>query len=289
MYHVFYHDPCNDGEVSKIVWKYFESNSIFYPWKHNNHTDQINIINKLPDNSNIVFLDLTPIIENLSDKHNYIIIDHHKNAIESLVNKKPTLPTYKIELYTQRGFPENNNLSGCMLTWGYFTKSKYPSIVNYIGNKDVWNFSDPNTELYCIGYDALISEHYDRDEYIINLIDYNDDINIIDVGKRLIESYKETAIDIFNNSVKTNIESINDYNYNIIDINCSNYTLFKYLIEYAQLKYPDYDVLRILQIDIVKMKTYSLRSLKDNIKVDGIARYYGGNGHEKASGYSIYN
>jgi hypothetical protein len=39
--------------------------------------------------------------------------------------------------------------------------------------------------------------------------------------------------------------------------------------------------------DILGKKTYSLRSLCPNINVDNIARYYGGNGHEKAAGYSI--
>ena len=33
--------------------------------------------------------------------------------------------------------------------------------------------------------------------------------------------------------------------------------------------------------------SYSLRSLKDSINVDEMARYYGGNGHEKAAGYTI--
>ena len=57
-YHVFYHFPCNDGELSRVIWQNFEPNSFFYKWQHNNHDDEINIINDLPTNSNIVFLDL---------------------------------------------------------------------------------------------------------------------------------------------------------------------------------------------------------------------------------------
>jgi nanoRNase/pAp phosphatase (c-di-AMP/oligoRNAs hydrolase) len=53
------------------------------------------------------------------------------------------------------------------------------------------------------------------------------------------------------------------------------------------LKYNDCDVLRILHTETETKKTYSLRSLKEHIKVDEMARHFGGNGHEKAAGYSI--
>jgi hypothetical protein len=79
IYHVFYHFPCNDGELSRVIWENFEHNSLFYKWQHNDHTNEIDIINNLPEKSNVVFLDITPSsdIEKLSNSHNYIIIDHH--------------------------------------------------------------------------------------------------------------------------------------------------------------------------------------------------------------------
>ena len=158
-YHVFYHFPCNDGELSRVIWQKFEPNSFFYKWQHNDHENEINIINNLPINSNVVFLDLTPTndIEKMTNHHKYIIIDHHKNAMLSLVNKKPNLPNYDILLYSQKGFPDNNNLSGCKLTWLYFQKDEeYPSVVNYIGDRDVFDFSNPNTEEYCLGFNHYV-------------------------------------------------------------------------------------------------------------------------------------
>ena len=53
-------------------------------------------------------------------------------------------------------------------------------------------------------------------------------------------------------------------------------------------QYPSVDVLRILHLIKTDKNTYSLRSLRDHINVDGIARFYGGNGHPKAAGYTVY-
>ena len=65
--------------------------------------------------------------------------------------------------------------------------------------------------------------------------------------------------------------------------------MFKYLIDYAAGEYNDVDILRILHTEKDNKSVYSLRSLKENIFVDSIARKYGGNGHPKAAGYKIIN
>ncbi len=297
IYYVFYHFPCNDGELSRVIWEYFEPNSKFYKWQHNNieHEDDINIINNLPDKSNVVFLDLTPIniLEKLSNTNNYIIIDHHKNPMLSLIEKKPYLSNYNILLYTQKGFPEKNDLSGCKLTWLYCKKfyneasEDYPSVVYYIGNKDVWDFSDPNTESYCLGLNSILKNYDDfhRINFLKDLLKNNNDEKFINIGSLLISSNKEQAKNIFKNYSFDIFDRLN-----IIDIKCSNTNLYKYLIEFAEENknlFNDADVLRILHSETDNLKTFSLRSLKENIKVDEMARFYGGNGHEKAAGYSI--
>ena len=300
MFYVFYHFPCNDGELSRIIWEHFEPNSKFYKWKHNEtHEEEINIINSLPEHSTVVFLDLTPNIMNkLSTKNNYIIIDHHKNAILTLVDNKKNLPNYNILLYVQKGFQENpdknNNQSGCVLTWQYFTKEILPSVVYYIGSKDVWDFSNPNTEKYSLGFNEYFKDFNEDDKisFIDKLLnDNNYDDEFINIGDKLIEEYKNEVNNIFS---EYSIDNYNIYNnnINIIDIKCSNTTIYKYLIEYAQENknvFNDADVLRILHKETDTSKTYSLRSLKEHITVDNIARHYGGNGHEKAAGYTIHS
>jgi len=296
-YSVFYHFPCNDGELSRIIWEHFEPNSCFYKWKHyDTHEEEINIINSLPEYSTVVFLDLTPainIVNRLSTNNNYIIIDHHKNAIITLVENKKNLPNYNILLYVQKGFllgnPDyNNNQSGCILTWQYFSKEKLPSVVYYIGSKDVWDFSNPNTEKYCLGINEYINNFNENDKICFMnklLNDNNYDDEFINIGNKLIIEYKKKAVEVFNNYTFDTFNNIN-----IVDVKCENTFIYKYLIEYAQDNknlFEDIDVLRILHKETETSKTYSLRSIKEHIKVDNIARFYGGNGHEKAAGYTI--
>jgi hypothetical protein len=293
-FYVFYHYPCNDGELSRVIWEYFEPKSVFYKWIHqNDHENDINIINNLPENSTVVFLDLTPNIMNkLTNKHKYIIIDHHKNPIITLVENKKNLPDYNILLYTQKGFPENNNLSGCKLTWLYFSKNDedYPSVVYYIGSKDVWDFSSDNTESYCLGFNNYINNYFNDESkkllFVKGLLTNNNyDDEFINIGKNLIEEYKLEVINIFKD-YKLETININNINYNVVDIKCNRTDFYKYLIEFSQDNFEDTDVLRILYSNKDNKECYSLRSLKQHINVDGIARFYGGNGHEKAAGYT---
>lgn len=288
MYYVFSHYPCNDGELSRMVWEYFCQNSEHYNWQHTDHENEINLINNLPDNSNIVFLDVTPPINKLKNKHNYTIIDHHLNALLTLMFSDE-FKTYNIKLHIQEDFPKHNNLSGCMLTWDYFTNMKYPSIIYHIGNKDVWNFNDINTEPYCIGYDKIINKlSYDeKKKLIFSLFKSNYmDTELINVGNQEIMNYKNRAQSYFEN-INFSTDNIDDTIFNIIDIICEDNIMYKYLIEYAELHYPTFDILRILCINTPTIKKYSLRSIQPHVKVDGLARKYGGNGHERASGYSI--
>jgi hypothetical protein len=207
-----------------------------------------------------------------------------------LVEKKPNLPNYNILLYSQNGFPEENNFSGCILTWKYFTPDELPSVVHHIGNKDVWDFSDPNTEEYCLGFNHYIknfTEHKRLDFIRELLLNDKNDFLFMNIGCNLMSEYIMQAKEVFNIFSMDKFDDLN-----IIDIKCSNTTLYKYLIEYAQKNkdlFNDADVLRILHTETDIQKVYSLRSLKDGIKVDCIARHFGGNGHEKAAGYFINN
>ena len=82
-------------------------------------------------------------------------------------------------------------------------------------------------------------------------------------------------------------ETVDGITYNIIDIECNDSTMYKYLIDHASLNYSNMDVLRVLHTKKEDRYVYSLRSLKYDIMVDGIARKYNGNGHPKAAGYTI--
>jgi hypothetical protein len=290
-YIVFYHYPCNDGEIAKNIWELKYPNSNFIPWSHLNNNNNYSILEKELESKNVVFLDLCPSLNLLPIIHSYIIIDHHENAINTMKQQLDLgLSLYKIKMYC------NIKISGCMGTWEYcYPYLDYPYIVNQIGKKDIWDFSDVNTEPYNIGYNKYLSKFKDQD-YTINPRDASikrlilNDINklhsqFIANGYIMIELYKQNALKHFEN-ISLQDEIYNNIIFKIMDITCDDANLFKYLIDIAIESY-NADVLRILHTITYDTKCYSLRSLKNNITVDQIARHYGGNGHPKAAGYKI--
>ena len=287
MFYVFSHFPCNDGELSRMIWQYYKPNSLFYNWKHGDTAYNVDIICKLPKGSDVVFLDLSPPLYTLPNHHNYIVIDHHKDAIITMRNN-PEFSNYRVKLYIEDGFPENNKLSGCMLTWQYCTEDPVPSVVRYIGMKDVWDFSNPNTEPYHIGYNLelrLYDKQDDRINFVMDLFEKDRDAEFINVGLMKIEEYKERAAKVME-TVSYDVDTLGDTEYTIAEVVCSDYELFKYLIDYAEVHIKK-DILRIHHSTTIDKKNYSLRSIGKDICVDGLARKYGGNGHQRAAGYNI--
>ena len=281
--YVFYHYPCNDGELAQIIWKTKYPDSIYIKWNHVEKEKVINIFNNIKEPSDIIFLDLCP-YHDLPTIHNYTIIDHHNNPIKNINAYIEKHNFTNIKMYC------DITKSGCMLTWNYLyadeKNNNYPLIIHHIGNKDLWIFSDTNTEPYCIGYN-----NNNNNETIIMKLLKDDNLELhtefIQSGIKIIIDNISKAEKYFNTKTFS-FENIDNITYNIIDIKCHANNMFKYLIDYAAGEYPDIDILRILYSDNEDKSVYSLRSLTENTIVDSIARKYGGNGHPKAAGYTIY-
>lgn len=264
-YFVFYHSPCNDGELCMEIWKNKYSDSILNPWDHINVEKNINLLNNVSIDNTIVFLDYCPKSEYIKDLTNkIIIIDHHENACTNIDI------TNNIELIY------NPNKSGCMLVWEYlYNNTLYPITIYHVGNNDIFNFDDPETEPFVLAYKDFNIDYFKLCK--------NSDIycDIINKGKDIINKFKVEAEKCFNYIEEEKMDNIN-----ILTIKCNNYKLIKYLLEFAQSNYNNFNVLRIKQYRKDK-HCYSLRSIDGKTKVDSIARLYGGNGHPYAAGYSI--
>jgi hypothetical protein len=266
---VYYHYPCYDGEMSKTLWQNMYPNAIYKKYKHQNEYKELYNYK----NEEIVFLDITPPDKFLLDCNKYIIIDHHKNAVETLLENKKN----NINLIY------DFNKSACMLVWEYLFGDEYmPRSVYHIGMKDMWNFSHPDTEPFC----AYIETQYNikKDCNFIDLLDENNINKMIEDGKEIIKKDKNYVESI----MKTNLFIDTEDNYMVLNIVFDgNKKYYKYMIEYAQKFYIDCDILRIHN-----HPTYSLRRLKDYsngnpVNVDEVARKYGGNGHSGAAGYKL--
>lgn len=129
-----YHSNCADGFGSAwVVRKALgEENIEFYPGVY--QQDPPDVTNK-----KVIFVDFSykrPVLLQMAKQANTIlIIDHHKSAIEDLIDLPDNVRTV---------FDLNH--SGAMLTWKYFFPNEEPpQLLKHIEDRDLWKFELPNT------------------------------------------------------------------------------------------------------------------------------------------------
>ena len=280
--YIFYHSPCPDGELAAAIWRRENQDANFIPYQHHMKEDAIKILGTLPAGTQVVFLDVCPTIEDLNGSLNYLIIDHHKDAVEKL-------NSFLMEFHpTNITLVADTTKSGCQLTWEFcHPDTQMPKSVIHIGNKDIWNWNNPDTEPFTLGYPLFPNSAYPI-ERMEEILCWDDEKvgQAIEIGKTKITEFRAKAETYFSEYYSTELTD-GTRTFNVLSLDCPEYPLYKYILEHAKTckEYEGFDILRIVQEKDGKF-CYSLRAIK-NVTVDGVARHYGGNGHPKAAGYAV--
>ena len=300
--YTFYHGECPDGEISNNILTrclpdqknkehvkfLFPINTwliptfVSFPWKHHNKEEGIKQFMEIPEGGTVIFLDICPAPSLLGERPDLkvLVIDHHKAAVDGLLEKLDTLPHVTLISDTKK--------AGCYLTWEFcYPDLPYPPQVEYIGAKDIWNFENPNTEPFCAGY-PIILNNLDLPKQI-SLVHYWTETQVkaaIAAGKTAIAGMQVKAAEQFSEYSADELVDENNKKFRVLTLNCADYGIYKYILEHAKEHYNDYEILRIVQEKDNKC-CYSLRAIKEDVTVDSVARKYGGNGHPKAAGYAV--
>lgn len=308
MIYIFYHGNCQDGEMSaavtldlivqkKIINKakeFFDNNFNttfkYIPWSHHKKEEIHEIFSTLTQTDYLVFLDVSPRVDDISNylQSKYmLIIDHHKNAVESIIEY--CKDSEYVEIYHD---PEYK-MSGCMLTWKYFNYEKtYPAPLKYIGHLDIWDFSDEYSEPFDVAFKEFFKfgthlTHMERIHLMRNVLFLDSEFItiIVNKGKELIKEMNIVARKILETTDSKILFDENNKKYKTLLVECIYVKYYKYIIDNARILFPDYDIIQISRIND-NMICHSLRTINTNLSVDSIARRYGGNGHPQAAGYS---
>jgi uncharacterized protein len=260
-----YHGNCADGfSAAWVVRKAFENNGEyidFYPGVYQEPPPE-DIINK-----NVIFVDFCykrPIILEMAEKANSIlIIDHHKSAVEDLIDLPDNVVTkFDIEH------------SGAMLTWIHFFPGKEPpQLLKHIEDRDLWKFELPNTRAIQA---TIFSYPYD-----------------FDIWDQLMESNMETLV---NEGIAIERKHFKDM-YELIAVTRREMVIGGIKIPVANLPYTltsdaGYEMAEGYPFaacywDTPGGRVFSLRSREDGIDVSEIAKQYGGGGHKHAAGFRV--
>lgn len=260
-----YHANCLDGFASAWVVKQALPNCVFHLGVYNDPPpDVTGLTVYLVDFSykREVILEMAKIAKKI------VIIDHHKSAIEDLV-----------DLPNNVNFYSSLNASGCILTWNYFNLPAPPLLLLHIQDRDLWRFELPDTKLITL---ALSAYDFDFDIWT-DLIDYVelDPRNLTHEGEILNRKYQKdlhSLIELTKRSLWIGGQVVPAANVPPMYASDAGNILAQEQmgIAFAATYY-----------DTVAYRVFSLRSVDGGMDVSKIAELYGGGGHKHAAGFRV--
>ncbi len=138
---VIYHAHCNDGFGA--AWSFHRNAAHDYgevEYHAANYGEEPPF--SLCSGRDVFILDFSYPSPQLMDIHDLatytVLLDHHKTAFENLNHLVGTLTKGEILL--------DNDRSGAMIAWNYFSGNPAPALVRYIQDRDLWLHKEPWTK-----------------------------------------------------------------------------------------------------------------------------------------------
>jgi nanoRNase/pAp phosphatase (c-di-AMP/oligoRNAs hydrolase) len=283
---IVYHNPCNDGAVALWCANYFLPIEEKIAGRAG-----CNPQNLIPDNKNILFVDLCPPLDYLfnicKSSSQVVVIDHHKSTLddwEQSQENKPANLTMILDM----------ERSGCQMSWDYFFPNSLtrPWFVDYVGDRDLWAWKLPNSrEINEYFFENYTLEPTKLDE-ITQLITWSPEQKnqIIQEGASILK-YKKKQLDLASSRSIESVMRVNDFEYKVwlgttttADRSDLGNILANKLLSSGFL--PDFSAVWVYE---PKSNEWwiSLRGHKNSPDLSVIAKQFGGGGHPKASGITI--
>jgi oligoribonuclease NrnB/cAMP/cGMP phosphodiesterase (DHH superfamily) len=277
---IIYHNPCSDGIASAWVVKHFHTSAELIPC-YAGQNPQVDI--EIFRNKNIIYVDLCPnndyLTQLLSIVKHITILDHHITAYNSI--DKELLKASNIN------YIFDNNMSGCMITWKYFSQEKIPWFLDYIGDRDLWLWKLPfSREITTTLYD---DEHVTM-KNLSKLFDtpYTQEVfqRFVQRGTILCEIKEKQKKTCMKTALHCKYQDYNIWLYtSTVDIisDVGNALMDKTMKDGIK---PDFTVnwrYNVLTHEYI----LSMRSLSHAVDVSDICKNLGGGGHRNAAGCTL--
>jgi hypothetical protein len=211
------------------------------------------------------------------DANKVIVLDHHKSALEMLVQLQKDFNYENLDLSFA-----TMELSGCGICWNYLNPGKQmPKPLAHIQDRDLWQFNLEDTDAFC----EMLQGMPDRDFKIFDKInEENEYQSLVHFGNVLVMARESRVL----SSMRRAIPAMSDDDSGPIWTVNATSDISELGNALCKKKLPDgetplYSQIWFLDGTVVK---YCLRSMGD-YDVSAIAKKYGGGGHKNAAGYSI--
>lgn len=273
--HVIYHGFCADGFTSAwILWNHIKKQQNKKPEEEPSDVSfhAANYGEEPPrsiePHDSVIIADFSysrPVLEELRNNcADLLVLDHHKTAMDDLFSFSDAIFDMK--------------RSGCGITWDYFNSGvKRPTLVNYMEDRDLWNFKLPHSE-EIFNYVTSYKYNFHTWDYLSQLLDTNFDQCVREGAaiKRFIYQVVDNAIT--HNLLWVELEGLRTPCLSIGkefgSIACHELTK-RFQVPYA------------IYFCFSEDKTfYGIRG-DGSVDVSAIAKKFGGGGHKNASGWQF--
>lgn len=257
--YVLYHKNCFDGfGAAFAAWKKFGDNATYIAVTYGDPLPK-----EIRSGSDVFIVDFcfpTDLLLELNSRTNVIVLDHHEGAKQHLEASKCTC------VFDQKR-------SGAKITWDYFFPNEKNEVIEYISDKDLWNFELPDSLAINYAIESQPKKFEVWDKFDLNLlrveglaIKMRVDEDIATISKKAFKmSFKGHTIPVVNTS---HLNS--EVGMNLLKLNPE-----------ALFSATYYDFWRNDKL----CRKWSLRSHKDGFDVNKLCAEFGGGGHQPASGF----
>ena len=254
-----YHANCLDGFTAAWVLKKAIPEIEIHPGIYGESPPDVT-------NKNVYLVDFSykrPILIDMASKaKNITIIDHHKSALEDLVDLPDNVLTH---------FDMNH--SGAILAWNYFFNEEAPLPLQYIEDRDLWKFKLPySREINA----ALFSYPYDLDLW--DSLMYGSINKLINEGASINRKHHKDIDELL--EVMTRVLQIGSHEIPAVNLP------YTYGSDSAGKLCED-QPFAAYYYHTPNGVFFGLRSDKNGVDVSNIAKLYGGGGHMHAAGFTV--
>lgn len=261
---VIYHGNCADGfSAAWCFWRKYKERADYFAGVYSKEPPDVK--------GRVVYLvdfsyprDVT--VKMLLDAKRITLIDHHKSALEDLIDVVPLQDQF-VDL----------NRSGAGLAWDFlFPEEPRPLLLNHVEDRDLWRFKLANTR--------EIQSNLFSFEYKFELWDKMMQADQVELLKMTVAG---AAIE--RKSRKDIAELLAVCKRRMVigghDVPVANlpYTMSSD----AGVEMGKGELFAACYMDSANSRTFSLRSSSDGLDVSEISKLYGGGGHAKASGFRV--
>jgi len=272
---VLFHENCKDGlGAAYATYEKLGDTASYVPIAYGREDKALK---KVPDDVDVYFVDFSlkrePMIELSERVSKIVVIDHHKSALEELVD----LPD-NVEV----NFDMDH--SGAVLAWDYFHDTPAPKMLQYIEDRDIWNFDLVKSKEFTEGLD-FYAKNNDIAEFKRLIIDPASIDKMIDIGDILVPAMKkrlQECIDKIEKNKEKYIATLEGEEFIFF-----NYTVSSEKSDLGNMIASQFQIPAAIFTVGTENVSISLRSADNLADVSRIAIAFGSGGHRNASGMAI--